>query len=194
MSWAADEQLCDVHLFEAQSSDTDEEYAEWSANFRRERQTRQRNKGVPMSACKLRPASPGPVAVCAADDLHCLEGIDDELESPRDLEADETADWQRHLDVDMSPPGAAASSHSAASPRATPSPSGPPAPSETTSAGRNLPAPLAKLERSRGASRMRAGGATNAAVNGKRDPGSQSITSSRGHLLYQRGINKLQGR
>ena len=92
VSWAADEQLCDVHLFEAQSSDTDEEYAEWSANFRRERQTRQRNKGVPMSACKLRPASPGPVAVCAADDLHCLEGIDDELESPRDLEADETAD------------------------------------------------------------------------------------------------------
>ena len=194
MSWAADEQLCDVHLFEAQSSDTDEEYEEWSANFRRERQTRQRNKGVPMSACKLRPPSPGPMAVCGADDLHCLEGIDDELESPRDLEADETADGS---DVDMSPPGAAASTHSAASPRATPSPSGHPPPSETASAGRNLPAPLAKLERARGASRMRAGGA---AVTGKRDPGSQSstssqsITSSRGHLLYQRGINKLQGR
>ena len=190
VSWAADEQLCDVHLFEAQSSDTDEEYEEWSANFRRERQTRQRNKGVPMSACKLRPPSPGPMTVCGADDLRCLEGIDDELESPRDLDPDEAADA---ADVDMSPPGAAASSstHSAASPRATPSPSGHPPPSETASAGRNLLAPLAKLERARGASRMRAGGA---AMNGKRESGSQSITSSRGHLLYQRGINKLQGR
>ena len=63
--------------------------------------------------------------------------------------------------------------------------------SETASAGRNLPAPLAKLERARGASRMRP---SVAAVNGKREPSSQSITSSRGHLLYQRGINKLQGR
>ena len=188
VSWAAEEQLCDVHLFEAQSSDTDEEYEEWSANFRRERQTRQRNKGVPMSACKLRPSSLGPLAVCGADDLHCLEGIDDELESPRDLEADESADG---ADVDMSPPGAAAATHPAASPRAAPSPSGHPPPSETASAGRNLPAPLAKLERARGASRMRPGVA---AVNGKREPSSQSITSSRGHLLYQRGINKLQGR
>jgi len=189
VSWAAEEQLCDVHLFEAQSSDTDEEYEEWSANFRRERQTRQRNKGVLMAACKLRPSSPGPLSVGAADDLHCLEGIDDELESPRDLEADEAADG---ADVDMSPPGAAAATHPAASPRAAPSPSGhPPPPSETASAGRNLPAPLAKLERARGASRMRP---SVAAVNGKREPSSQSITSSRGHLLYQRGINKLQGR
>ena len=188
MSWAAEEQLCDVHLFEAQSSDTDEEYEEWSANFRRERQTRQRNKGVLMAACKLRPSSPGPLSVGAADDLHCLEGIDDELESPRDLEADEAADG---ADVDMSPPGAAAATHPAASPRAAPSPSGHPPPSETASAGRNLPAPLAKLERARGASRMRPGVA---AVNGKREPSSQSIASSRGHLLYQRGINKLQGR
>ena len=191
VSWASDERLCDVRLFEAQSSDTDEEYEEWSARFRRERQTRagarssRKGHGGP-----LRAAEPchGPMMVCGADDLRCLEGMDDEVGSP--LEAVKALTPAAVHAVErtshFTPPSVASiSAHHAAS-------LGSAVPSLSPPLTKPCPAAL-KLERARGASRLRAASASMSAA-GKREPQSGGVTSSRGHLLYRRGINKLQGR
>ena len=240
VSWAGDESLCDVRLFEAESSDTDDGYDEWSARFRRERRTRAEERALRCSPQKgeaHRGHSPPIAAASGLDpagvsDSPSEAGAASPSATDAQLRANGATATETYVDVDVAagrrPPHSASaavpaplpadgdSTAECSSEAATGSPQGSAQESGQWAAsgaaglaarfaGRQLGAKLTRLDRVRGASRLRVhgqgvgsgggGGGDGSGGSGggggaRREPSHNS--SSRGHLLIKKlSLNRL---